>query len=92
MEKLSVEVDGEQHFREAKFHYTQKDFIDAMNRDMFKDKYHIENGFSIVRIPYNLSEQTTKDLIIQAISLCQQGYQLYFSYQHYYNELIKIMN
>jgi len=86
-ERLVFEVDGSQHFDENSYYHTLEDFITMMNRDMIKDKYFLENRINLLRIPYNLPN--TREWIEQSISLCKQGYHIYFSYKHYYDELIK---
>jgi hypothetical protein len=85
----AIEVDGIQHFQEGGFHYSPEDFITGMKRDVAKDKYCLENRISLLRIPYNMSSFDCKELIEKFINLSRSGYHVYFSYQHYYEEIIK---
>jgi hypothetical protein len=89
-EIFAIEVDGAQHFRIASYDDGLEDLIKRMHRDMIKDKYCLENKINLLRIPYNMSN--TKEWIEEAIKLCKQGYHIYFSYRHYYEEMLRVAN
>lgn len=88
-ENLFEETDGGQHFREGGYRGSRQDFIDSLRRDFLKDQYCLLNGYSIVRIPYNL--KNCRFWLELAISMCKAGQRVYFSYKDFHNEIIKYM-
>jgi len=89
-EKLIIEIDGSQHFEERKYHKNREVFLENLRRDFTKDKYCLENNISLLRIPYNMKD--CKAWIEQTISMCRSGSHIYFSYRHYYDEIINFVN
>ena len=86
-EKLIVEIDGIQHFNQKGFAKDLPSFIKSMNRDFIKDKYALENGHSMARIPYDMDADTIKNYLVFCINQCRQGKQCYFSYKHFYDQI-----
>ena len=90
--RFCFETDGLQHFQSTSFNfdYPGNDLNDRMKKDLIKDKYCLENGLSLMRIPCNMTNRKKiMEMMIQAFNLCQQGYQIYVTYQHYFDEIIK---
>ena len=47
------EVDGPQHFQLVNhFHRSESDLKDQLSRDRAKNKYAIDNGYSLLRVAY----------------------------------------
>ena len=88
-ENLCQETDGAQHFRQNGYTRNRQDFIDSLRRDFLKDQYCLTHGLSIVRIPYNL--KNCRFWLETAISMCKAGQRVYFTYKHFYDEIIKYM-
>lgn len=73
--RLAFEPDGIQHFI-TKHRQTLEEL-----RDVIKDAYCVNNGISLVRIPYNT--KPTVEMVKWAIEMCLSGKQIYVSYSHY---------
>lgn len=66
--KLIIEYDGEQHYSFIPhFHKTEECFKKLQDNDKIKDKLAIENGFSILRIPYTYNNKI-KDILSNLFS------------------------
>jgi len=55
--KMVIEYDGEQHFKPVDFagkgiEWAEKNFEKIISQDLKKNKYCIDNGIIILRIPY----------------------------------------
>jgi len=67
---LLIEIDGEQHFRVAKFskqlteEQCEKSFQILQNHDSLKNKYCSENNINLLRIPWKVSKKYSKISII----------------------------
>lgn len=53
LQKIMVEVQGEQHYKLHYFHKTKDDFIKAKKRDALKKKWCEINGIVLVEFPYD---------------------------------------
>lgn len=49
---IAIEYDGIQHFQESKFFGGEKEFKKLKDRDFEKNKFCLENGIYLYRIPY----------------------------------------
>lgn len=85
--KLCVEIDGIQHFKEGGFHKNLDHFAKAMDRDFQKDNYCLDNGYSMLRIPYDMEEEIIEKYLIYFINCYSRGNQFYFSYKHFYDQI-----
>jgi hypothetical protein len=84
--RLIIEFDGEQHFRNLDFFKRRKDSLRLrMIRDQIKDKYAVENGFSLIRIPYN--QMKNIPAIIEFFLSCPHEKQFIYTYSHYLENL-----
>lgn len=88
-ENLVIEYDGEQHFKTSGW-VDEEDLKTNMIRDLLKDRYCLNKGINLLRIPYTYTPDSS--FIRNIIMICRSGRQLYASYQHYYNEIIKEIN
>lgn len=88
--KLAIEVDGAQHFKQYIYEETSNSLIERITRDIIKDKFCLENGFSLIRIPCN--HKNPEEYLKYAINLCRQGIRIYFTYQHYFDQIVKSVN
>lgn len=82
---LCIEYDGQQHFKIINSWGGEQAFIENQLRDIIKDKFCIDNGLNLLRIPYNVIP--TKELILFVINECKER-QMYISYEHYRNRVI----
>tara|TARA_R110002072_G_scaffold45565_5_gene126937 strand:- start:142749 stop:144743 length:1995 start_codon:yes stop_codon:yes gene_type:complete len=89
-EKLMIEVDGCQHFTQNGFSTDRETFINALNRDLLKDKYAIEHKVNLLRLPYDMSEEGCRLLIKQALDMINSGRRVYHTYKHFYDEIVKV--
>lgn len=90
-ENAAIERDGQYHFFATHYDTTDIDKLkDGQTRDLLKDKFFLENGMNLMRLPYNISY--TKDLVAKFIDLCRTGKQIYMSYQHYRDKLEGIID
>ncbi len=57
---LLIEYDGEQHFKSIDFFGGTKELENRQNLDKIKNRYAIDNGFKLLRIPYYEKENISK--------------------------------
>lgn len=87
-DNLGVEGDGVQHFKMAKGWGGVEALKIGIARDITKDIYFVENKINFVRIPFTI--MPTVELIKEIIDLCRSKKQIYATYRHYYDEVIKV--
>lgn len=84
--RLIIEFDGKQHFVNVPFFKKRDESLRRrMTRDQIKDRYAIENGFSLIRIPY--TEIKNLDTIIAFFLACPHEKQFIYTYPHYVENL-----
>ena len=88
--KLAIEIDGIQHFSQSSYDTPTNTLAIRIARDIYKDKFCLENGFSLMRIPCN--HKNPVNYFKEVLNLCKQGYIIYFTYKHYFDEIIKLVN
>ena len=67
--KLIVEVQGEQHLKQtAFFHETKLDFLASKRRDRTKQEWCILNGFTLVELMYNQSDEDWQKVILLGLA------------------------
>lgn len=88
--KLAIEIDGIQHFSQSSYDTPTNTLAIRIARDIYKDKFCLENGFSLMRIPCN--HKNSVNYFKEVLNLCKQGYIIYFTYKHYFDEIIKLVN
>ena len=55
--KLGIEYQGQQHFRYIKyFHNSIEDFYSQLDRDMTKQRLCVENGITLIIVPYTVTD------------------------------------
>lgn len=86
---LSIEGDGEQHFRNISSWGGIAAFIGSQKRDLIKDRYFVRNKLNLIRIPYNRSKEEIAYILSGVIQLIRTGHCVYMTYKHYYDEVIK---
>lgn len=59
-----IEYDGEQHYKPVEFFGGEEGFKNAQNRDKIKNDYCENNNINLIRLPYFLSNDEIKDIII----------------------------
>ena len=86
---LCIEYDGEQHFREIKFHkdFKYTDYVRAISRDRRKDDYAINNDIHLMRIPF----WSTKADVFERLIEFMQGHELRLNSnaEHYLKALVE---
>lgn len=61
---LLIEYDGKQHFKSVGlFHGKGRTFLDQKDRDIVKTKMAIDNGYHLVRIPYNAYDEIHETIV-----------------------------
>lgn len=58
--KLFIEFDGSQHYEGSRFHGSREEWLEAIQRDESKNKFCLERGFSLLRIPHVYSKSYSK--------------------------------
>lgn len=67
--KLAFEYDGEQHYNHVEFfHSTKAEFHNQKYRDIIKDKLCVDNGITLIRIPYTVSPKDIPAFISQKVA------------------------
>lgn len=59
-----IEYDGEQHYKPVEFFGGEEGFKNAQYRDKIKNDYCENNNINLIRLPYFLSNDEIKDIII----------------------------
>jgi hypothetical protein len=76
-----LEADGKQHF-EDNLHGGAKGFEKSIKRDLIKDQYCVDNGISLVRIPFDMIDGVK--LIIEGLVTRRKGLGHFIcTYKHY---------
>jgi len=88
----TIEADGVQHFRNIKTWGGIEGLKIRQTRDLIKDKYFVENKINLIRIPYSKSEQEIRIILEHCFQLINEGKQIYVTYQHYYDQIVKTTN
>lgn len=68
---IIIEYDGIQHYKEVKYFGGLKKLNDQKRRDSVKNTYAINSGYSVIRIPYSLSDEYVKRELINTIKKCK---------------------
>lgn len=84
---LAIEYDGALHFNVPKDWGGKEKLDDNKLRDLAKDRFCIEKGLNLLRIPYTFP--LTIEFLGEMLELCKSGKQLYVSYSEYYEEIKK---
>ena len=84
-----LEQDGEQHFRIIEHWGGINSLIDIQIRDCIKDLYCLQNGISLMRIPYNVT--ITEEMIKNFLKFCEDQ-QVYMSYTQYYENVSEFVD
>jgi hypothetical protein len=82
---LVTELDGEQHFVAVKSRGGDAHLKISQERDLCKDRYCVRNKINFLRIPYNIVP--SYELLSRIIILINSGYQVYASYDHYFQRI-----
>lgn len=85
--RLGIEGDGRQHFKPISTWGHEDGLAKTKDRDLAKDKYMMTNGFSFLRIPYNLTLDQISSVITHVINRIKLGEIAYVTYMEYYNKL-----
>ena len=85
--RLITEYDGEQHFKIVKCWSGLEGLLRRQASDLAKDKYAIENGYSMVRIPYWANEHDVICMICSAVRSAMEGKLVYLSYKNYQDQV-----
>lgn len=83
MYRLIIEYDGEQHFNVVKMWKGVEGLRRRQESDQAKDKYAVENGYSLVRIPYWAKAEHVIAIIHSTIKFIEAGLPVYISYKNY---------
>lgn len=60
---IAIEIDGIQHFEYNKFFFKDANaWNNSVRLDKMKDKYLVEKGVKLIRIPYNTKIKTVEEL------------------------------
>lgn len=89
-ENTVFEIDGGYHFSVDIGRGGIAALKTNMSRDLCKDVYFVKRGMNFIRIPYTII--STPALIAHIINMCRSHKQVYATYQHYYNEIVKVCN
>lgn len=67
--KLSalIEYDGKQHFEAVNFYGGEESFQNTRRRDNIKNKYCKDNGISLYRLPYTMTDKEIEDRVMSII-------------------------
>lgn len=60
----AIEYDGEQHVRPIEFFGGEEGFRKRIINDGIKNKYCMDNGINLIRIPYTTSKEEIKEIIL----------------------------
>ena len=77
--KIIIELDGRQHFQDMEYWYSSAD--DIQDRDKYKMRMAMENGYSIIRISQKDVWKDTYDWqsdLLEAIKTCKNEMQVVF--------------
>ena len=83
---LFIEFDGRQHFENIEHWGGEIELQNRMSHDIMKDRFVVERGRSLVRLPYTASPENTVTILNLAISTIIKGLKIYISYSHYCQE------
>lgn len=83
-DKSIIEYDGEYHFKVPEDRGGFESLCKNKMRDILKDKFCLEKGYNMIRIPYTITP--TKELIEQILMSCKKN-QTYITYQEYFEEV-----
>lgn len=61
---IAIEYDGEQHFRSIEYFGGEDSFQKRQHNDNIKNNYCLEHHINLIRIPYTLSIENIKEIII----------------------------
>jgi hypothetical protein len=90
IENLAIESDGGYHFHINESMGGEQKLRISLQRDLAKDLYCLRNKINLFRVPYVF--KITKEMIQKVIELCKTHKQVYISYQHFYDEVIKYVD
>lgn len=79
---LLIEFDGKQHFSAKSSWEKKAPLLDRIKKDIIKDQYTVDNGLSLIRIPY--IEEDNINTIMECLVLCMPNQkQIIYTYDHY---------
>lgn len=84
--EIIIEYDGLLHFKQIEFWNTEQEFLDARNRDIYKQKYALQKGYKIIRIDHSIKPENIEFHIKKGLE-CQE--KEYFSTPSMYDWLIE---
>ena len=88
-ERLIIEIDGLQHFRNGWHDKSVECFQNRLRKDFMKDTYAINFGHSILRIPTNTNFDYAIKMLNFVVNKCQDGFRMHCSYRHFLETLIQ---
>jgi very-short-patch-repair endonuclease len=85
--RLFKEYDGIQHFQSVEYWGGKEGLLARQISDVTKDRYALENGYSMVRIPYWASPEEIIRLAHWSIRMIEAGTPVYVTYKHYLDQI-----
>jgi hypothetical protein len=83
---LIIEADGQQHFEGFKYANGEGKYEEGRVRDLIKDKYCIEKGVNLLRIPYSKKIDLIRVIIVETLKKIITGERIIFTYKEFYEE------